>query len=77
MTIRISTAIARKDFASVLRASARGERIKLTRYDKTIAIVIPKQDLISLEDCEKVLTKAERPSHPRRGNRAKPTRGDW
>ena len=53
MTRRIATAGARKNFASLVRRSAAGERIKLTRYNKTVAIVIPKQDLERLEDCEK------------------------
>jgi prevent-host-death family protein len=52
MTHRIPTAKARKDLASVLRTSAKGDRIKLTRYNKTIAVVIPRKDLAELEDCE-------------------------
>ena len=52
MTQRMPTAEARKGFASVLRNSAAGERIKLTRYNKTIAVIIPKKDLDELEDCE-------------------------
>lgn len=53
MTVRIPTAVARKDFAAVLRSCSRGDRVKLTRYDKTVAVVIPKQALAALEDCEK------------------------
>lgn len=52
MAQRMSTAEARKDFASVLRDSAKGERIKLTRYNKTVAVLIPKKDLAELEDCQ-------------------------
>ena len=37
MTERLPTAVARKDFANVLRDSAAGKRIKLTRYNKTVA----------------------------------------
>ncbi|HXJ18653.1 MAG TPA: hypothetical protein VMT03_00355 [Polyangia bacterium] len=48
----MSTAHARKDFAALLRSSAAGERIKLTRYNKTIAVLIPKKDLTELEDCQ-------------------------
>jgi len=33
--------------------SARGERIKVTRYNKTAAVLIPKRDLERLQDCEK------------------------
>jgi prevent-host-death family protein len=54
MTQRLPTAVARKDFANVLRDSAAGERIKLTRYNKTVAVIIPKKDLTNLEDCEKI-----------------------
>jgi prevent-host-death family protein len=53
MTQRLPTAVARKDFANVLRDSAAGERIKLTRYNKTVAVIIPKRDLDDLEECEK------------------------
>ncbi len=52
MAQRMSTAEARKDFAALLRSSASGERIKLTRYNKTVAVLIPKQDLDELEDCQ-------------------------
>ncbi len=52
MTQRLSTAEARKGFAAILRSSAAGERIKLTRYNKTVAVIIPKKDLAELEDCE-------------------------
>ena len=52
MASRIQAAKARKDFANVVRRSAKGERIKLTRYGQTLAVVIPKADLAKLEDCE-------------------------
>jgi prevent-host-death family protein len=52
MTHRIPIAAARKDFASVVRKTRDGERIKLTRYNKTIAAIIPKHDLEKLKDCE-------------------------
>jgi antitoxin (DNA-binding transcriptional repressor) of toxin-antitoxin stability system len=48
----MSTAEARKDFAALLRSSAAGQRIKLTRYNKTIAVLIPKHELADLEDCQ-------------------------
>jgi antitoxin (DNA-binding transcriptional repressor) of toxin-antitoxin stability system len=67
MTQRLPTAAARKSFATVLRDSAAGERIKLTRYNKTIAVVIPKKDLTDLEECEKARTTAE-PEHPKAGH---------
>lgn len=78
MTRRIATAGARKNFASLVRRSAAGERIKLTRYNKTVAIVIPKADLEVLEDCEKQPdAEAEQPAaeRPRRTRaKAKQTR---
>lgn len=52
MRNRISIAAARKDFANVVRSSAQGERIKLTRYNTTLAVLIPKEDLAELERCE-------------------------
>ena len=59
MTQRLPTAVARKGFASVLRDSAKGERIKLTRYNKTVAVIIPKKDLDELEDCQKARDNQE------------------
>lgn len=53
MTRRIQAAHARKDFAKVLESSSRGERIKVTRYNKTIGVVISKRDLARLEHCER------------------------
>jgi prevent-host-death family protein len=64
MTQRLPTAVARKDFANVLRDSAAGERIKLTRYNKTVAVIIPKKDLTELEDCQKARTEREFSEEP-------------
>ena len=36
----------------MIQRSAGGERIKLTRYNRTLAVLIPKADLDTLEDCE-------------------------
>jgi prevent-host-death family protein len=52
---RISAAGARKHFSSLVTKSAGGERIKVTRYNKTAAILVPKRDLARLEECEKEL----------------------
>jgi antitoxin (DNA-binding transcriptional repressor) of toxin-antitoxin stability system len=52
MTNRIPIAVARKNFASLLRKTKDGERVKLTRYDKTIGAIIPKHDLDKLRECE-------------------------
>jgi antitoxin (DNA-binding transcriptional repressor) of toxin-antitoxin stability system len=70
MTQRLPTAAARKSFATVLRDSAAGERIKLTRYNKTVAVVIPKKDLTDLEECEKSHARPEtaEPEHPKGGH---------
>lgn len=44
----------------MVKRSARGERIKITRYNKTAVVLIPKSDLDALENCEKAA--AERKS---------------
>ena len=62
MTHRIPIAAARKNFASVVRKTTDGERVKLTRYNKTIAAIIPKHDLEKLRDCE---TQEEPPAKPK------------
>lgn len=53
MAQRMSTAEARKGFANLLRSSEAGERIKLTRYNKTVAVLISKRDLDELEECQR------------------------
>ena len=50
---RIQAAGARKNFSSLVSRTAAGERIKLTRYNKTAAVLISKRDLERLQDCEK------------------------
>jgi antitoxin (DNA-binding transcriptional repressor) of toxin-antitoxin stability system len=57
---RIPTAAARKQFANTVKRSAGGERIKLTRYNKTLAVIIPKKDLAMLEECERAHTSSGR-----------------
>jgi prevent-host-death family protein len=52
MANRVQVARFRKDFANIVNRSARGERIKLTRYGTTLAVIVPKADLQRLEDCE-------------------------
>jgi len=49
---RVQAAGARKHFSSLVTKSAAGERIKVTRYNKTVAVLIPKHDLKKLEECE-------------------------
>jgi PHD/YefM family antitoxin component YafN of YafNO toxin-antitoxin module len=34
-----------------------GERIKVTRYNKTAAVLVSKRDLERLEECEKVASE--------------------
>jgi len=50
---RVQAARARKVFGSLVTKSQMGERIKVTRYNKTAAVLISKRDLARLEDCEK------------------------
>jgi prevent-host-death family protein len=49
---RVSAAGARKNFSALVQRSQAGERIKVTRYNKTAAVLIPKRDLDRLQDCE-------------------------
>ena len=52
MAQEIATALARKNLARLVRRSAAGTRIKLTRYGKIQAVLIPEEDLAFLEKCE-------------------------
>ncbi len=52
MVRRIPVAAARKRLASLIHHSSTGDRIRLTRYGKTVAVVISKRDLDALENCE-------------------------
>ena len=70
MATRIPAAEARKHLAEVVQQAQNGERIKLTRYDKTVAVIIPKNDLASLEQCEEDETTS--PSRARKPRRAPP-----
>ena len=63
---RIQAAGARKNFSSLVTKSAAGERIKVTRYNKTAAVLIPKRDLERLEDCEKQVEKRGTSARPKR-----------
>ena len=71
MTRRLPTAVARKGLASLLRHTAAGERIKLTRYNKTVGVIIPKKDLLDLEECEKARAGGQE-HHPTPPKRSKP-----
>jgi prevent-host-death family protein len=60
MSARVSTAEVREDLAKVVRRTAQGERIKVTRYGKTLAVLIPKRDLEALEGCEKAAAEKKK-----------------
>jgi prevent-host-death family protein len=50
---RVPKAEARKRFAEIVTDAGRGgERIKITHYGKTLAVLIPKADLERLQHCE-------------------------
>jgi antitoxin (DNA-binding transcriptional repressor) of toxin-antitoxin stability system len=53
MAQEIATAVARKNLARIVRRSASGKRIKLTRYGKIQAVLIPEVDFRFLEHCER------------------------
>jgi prevent-host-death family protein len=67
MSRRIPIAEARKNLADIVQQSASGERIKLTRYNRSLAVLIPKQDLEELERCQEAGAGAAR--RPRRRRR--------
>jgi antitoxin (DNA-binding transcriptional repressor) of toxin-antitoxin stability system len=51
--LRIAKAEARKRFSEVVtRAGRRGERVKITHYGRTIAILVSPRDLETLDECE-------------------------
>jgi prevent-host-death family protein len=52
MAQRIRASEARKDFKEIVGRAARGQRIKLTRYGTTLAVLVGKNDLAALEECE-------------------------
>lgn len=50
---KVSTAVARKRFSDVVnRASYAKERVALTRYGRTLAAIVPAEDLALLEAME-------------------------
>jgi prevent-host-death family protein len=65
--MRIAKSEARKRFAEVItRAGHQGERVKVTHYGKTLAVIVPKDDLEKLEDCERERPRADDEARPRR-----------
>jgi antitoxin (DNA-binding transcriptional repressor) of toxin-antitoxin stability system len=71
MAQEIATAAARKNLARLVRRSAAGTRIKLTRYGKIQAVLIPEDDFVFLEKCERtgVRRRAKIARADRRGRR--------
>jgi len=61
---RIPVAEARSHLAALLKDVERGARVKITRYNRTVAGIISQQDLTDLRDCQERKT-------PRRGRVAK------
>jgi prevent-host-death family protein len=52
--VRIAKSEARKNFSDVVtRAGRRGERVKITHYGKTLAVLISPRELESLDECER------------------------
>ena len=66
MAQEIATAAARKNLARVVRRTAAGTRIKLTRYGKIQAVLIPEDDFRFLESCEGTGRSSRRPKRRRR-----------
>jgi prevent-host-death family protein len=64
---RIQAAGARKNFSFLVQKSQAGERIKVTRYNKTAAVLVPKRDLERLEECEKQMASAASGAKKARG----------
>jgi hypothetical protein len=51
----------------------RPERVKLTRYDRTLAALVPASDLHLLEECQRTLAQREKaPGGARRRRRRAP-----
>jgi antitoxin (DNA-binding transcriptional repressor) of toxin-antitoxin stability system len=59
--LRIAKAEARKRFSEVVtRAGRRGERVKITHYGRTIAILVSPRDLETLDECEQEMKSGGR-----------------
>jgi prevent-host-death family protein len=52
--VRIAKSEARKYFSDVVtRAGRKGERVKITHYGKTLAVLVSPRELESLDECER------------------------
>jgi len=64
--MRVPKSEARRNFSDVVgRAGRRGERVKITHYGRTLAVLIPTRDLHKLEDCEDGAGAASEPAGKR------------
>jgi prevent-host-death family protein len=66
---RVAKADARMRFAEIVTSADKGERVKITHYGKTIAVLISTEDLRRLQDCE--TTRPAKGKKPRVLNHAK------
>ena len=65
--LRIPVAEARKNLASILgKAAKKNQRVKITRYNRTLVGIISRADLLRLKDCEHMM---KAPAGKRRKNR--------
>ncbi len=58
--LRIPVGEARKNMRNILRRAAKGARVKLTRYNRTMAVIISRDDLLQLQDCDGASNSATR-----------------
>lgn len=63
---RLPIAAVRKNLAEIIASSAKGERIKLTRYNRSLVGIVPKGDLAKLQRCEEEKATAAPPRARRR-----------
>ena len=66
--LRIPVGEARKNMASILRRAGKGTRVKLTRYNRTLAGLVSRDDLLQLERCEEIMSGRPKPTSKRRSS---------
>jgi antitoxin (DNA-binding transcriptional repressor) of toxin-antitoxin stability system len=70
---RVAMAQARAALKDLVEDVRNGkERIKLTRYDRTLAGIVPASDLHLLEECKRAMAEREKIA-PRPARRRRPT----
>jgi hypothetical protein len=68
--LRIPVAEARKNLARVLAKAAKHDRrVKITRYNQTLAGIISRRDLMRLNDCDALMHRSATKRHSRKRNR--------